>query len=335
MKVITVLLLVLLTATFTLAQKTVLLVVGAGQESTGPEPSDDAVLDVLESFGWDVETYYLDDPSKMTDDLGLDKDLVVISSTINSGHIGNFYYDKNIPVITWEQGMYGKLGIATGGNILTVSETLMSITEPGHPSVDSFTGDVEVLATSPNELTLTSENQFGPELQVITEMVADDGTPMAAIFAYETGATLLDGSPSPARRMGFFFRDKTAINATEDAMTILGLCCKWTMGADETSVEQLKAQISSCRLFNNYPNPFNPSTTLSFSLPSADQVTLTIYNSLGAPVRTLLSGSMAEGHHSVQWNGQDDAGNAAPSGVYYYELISSHGMAKGKMLLVK
>lgn len=335
MKTIAVLLLVLLTATLTLAQKTVLLVVGAGQQSTGPEPSDDAVLDVLESLGWDVETYYLDDASKMTDDLGLDKDLVVISSTINSGHIGNFYMDKAVPVLTWEQGMYGKLGIATGGNILMVSETMMNITEPGHPSVGSYTGEVEVLATSPNELTLTAENQFGPELQVITEMIADDGTPLAAIFAYEKDATLLDGSPSPERRMGFFFRDKTAIEATADAMTILGLCCKWTMGADETSVEQLKAQIADFRLFKNYPNPFNPSTTITFFLPSADNVTLTIYNSLGTPVRTLLSGALAEGHHSVQWNGQDDAGHTAPSGVYYYELKSSNGVARSKMLLVK
>ena len=327
--------LILFLASFAGAQKSVLFLVGAGQEATGPEESDDIVLDVLESFEWDVETYYLDDPSKMTDSLGLDKDLVVISSTINSAHIGEFYYDKAVPILTWEQGMYGKLGIATGGGIITTFEIMMTIVEEGHPAVGDYTGAVEVLFNSPMELTLTDTSQYSQNLLPLTEMMTDEGLPLTAIFAIEEGATLLDTTAAPARRIGFFFRDKTAIDATEDALAILGLCCKWAIGEEESSVDDLRQHIADYQLMENYPNPFNPSTTISFDVPKAAEVTLAIYNNLGSKVRTLTAGFMSAGHHSLQWNGRDDGGNLLPSGVYYYELASNHGVIRNKMLLVK
>ncbi|MBN1482628.1 T9SS C-terminal target domain-containing protein [candidate division KSB1 bacterium] len=335
MKSMPILLLILSLVTVAGAQKSVLFLVGAGQEATGPEVSDDIVLDILEAFEWDVETYYLDDPSKMTDSLGLDKDLVVISSTILSTHVGNFYYDKPVPVLTWESGMYAKLGIATGAGNITIQDTFLFITGAGHPAIGDYNGEVEVLLNSPMEVTLVDTSQFSQDVQPLAEMIMDDGSPRTAIFAIEEGATLIDTSAAPARRIGFFFRDKTAEEASDDALAILGLCLKWTMGEEESSVNDLRNKIADYRLFHNYPNPFNPSTTISFSLANAGDVTLTVYNNLGQKVRTLLSAVLSEGQHYVQWHGRDETGTIMPNGVYYYELSSGEGVLRNKMILLK
>lgn len=69
------------------------------------------------------------------------------------------------------------------------------------------------------------------------------------------------------------------------------------------------------RLEQNFPNPFNPSTTISFSLPSPSFVTLQIFNLLGQEVATIVSGELGTGSHALQWNA-----DGAASGVYYYRL---------------
>ncbi len=85
----------------------------------------------------------------------------------------------------------------------------------------------------------------------------------------------------------------------------------------------------------NYPNPFNPETTIDFSLEKSDNVTLKVYSITGQLVRTLVNNSMAAGSHQVTFNGQDDLGNALASGVYFYQLQSSENVATHKMILMK
>ena len=75
-------------------------------------------------------------------------------------------------------------------------------------------------------------------------------------------------------------------------------------------------------LFQNYPNPFNASTTIRFSIPEAAQVTLTIYNSVGAVVTTLTDSYLPAGTYEHQWQGNDHTGSAVSSGVYFARLIS-------------
>jgi hypothetical protein len=79
-----------------------------------------------------------------------------------------------------------------------------------------------------------------------------------------------------------------------------------------------------------YPNPFNPTTTLSFSLPDAELVHLTVYDMAGRTVATLINGWRAAGTHDVTF----DASNVA-SGVYIYTMTAGNYKATGKMLLVK
>ena len=88
-------------------------------------------------------------------------------------------------------------------------------------------------------------------------------------------------------------------------------------------------------LANNYPNPFNPETTIEFSLDKANDVTLNVYSITGQLVRTLINHSMAAGDHTVNFNGRDDLGQALSSGVYFYQLQSGEQVATNKMILMK
>ncbi|MFZ1683635.1 MAG: FlgD immunoglobulin-like domain containing protein, partial [Candidatus Zixiibacteriota bacterium] len=88
-------------------------------------------------------------------------------------------------------------------------------------------------------------------------------------------------------------------------------------------------------LAQNFPNPFNPTTSIEFTLPSRQQVSLEVYNTLGQRVRTLVSDFKSAGRHSVTWNGTDGAGRAVSSGVYFYRLSTESFTTSRKMLLIK
>ena len=77
------------------------------------------------------------------------------------------------------------------------------------------------------------------------------------------------------------------------------------------------------KLLHNYPNPFNPSTTIGFTLPAASFVKLSIYNILGEVVDVLINKQLGPGVHTVNWNSTDRSGMKLGSGVYFYELKAS------------
>ena len=104
-----------------------------------------------------------------------------------------------------------------------------------------------------------------------------------------------------------------------------------------TGIEELTGSPapSDWRLEPNYPNPFNPSTTISFSLPSPSHTQLQIHNILGQVVRELYDGDLGEGHHTLNWDGRDAAGNPVNTGVYFYTLRTNSFTQTRKMLLLK
>lgn len=88
-------------------------------------------------------------------------------------------------------------------------------------------------------------------------------------------------------------------------------------------------------LGGNHPNPFNPSTTISYQLPEAGPVRLAVYNSLGQQVRLLVNGDQPTGFHSVSWDARDDAGRAVSGGVYFSRLEHRTGVLTQRMTLLK
>ncbi len=93
--------------------------------------------------------------------------------------------------------------------------------------------------------------------------------------------------------------------------------------------------ISKTELKGNYPNPFNPETTISFDLKDPEQVRLSIFNLRGQLVRTLVNSDLPAGRHRFVWNGKDDQGHSVGSGVYYYRMLTSGYRQTSKMLLME
>jgi hypothetical protein len=88
-------------------------------------------------------------------------------------------------------------------------------------------------------------------------------------------------------------------------------------------------------LRRNYPNPFNPSTTLTFELPKQMKIKLVIYDVLGRVVNTLVDGPQKPGVHSVIWSGKDNHGSPVSSGVYFYSLTTDNYNRTLKMVLLR
>lgn len=96
-------------------------------------------------------------------------------------------------------------------------------------------------------------------------------------------------------------------------------------------IENSKEELSA----SNYPNPFNPSTKISYTLKNNGQTELSIYNIKGQKVATLVNDEMSTGTHEVIWNGKDEQGKNVSSGLYFYRLESGTTSLTKKMILMK
>ena len=88
-------------------------------------------------------------------------------------------------------------------------------------------------------------------------------------------------------------------------------------------------------VYNNYPNPFNPVTTLRYDLPEDALVNITIYDIMGRIVRTLINSQQNAGFKSIQWNATNDAGSPLSAGLYLYKIQADYLVQTRKMVLLK
>jgi hypothetical protein len=112
----------------------------------------------------------------------------------------------------------------------------------------------------------------------------------------------------------------------------------YTPQEQPAAVNNTEPSLLDIRFHGNHPNPFNPSTTISFTLPVSGKVGLTVYDINGRKVRELLSDDRAyrpNGTYRVVWDGTDNSGKPVSSGVYLCRLIQGDRVAVGRMALVK
>ncbi len=88
-------------------------------------------------------------------------------------------------------------------------------------------------------------------------------------------------------------------------------------------------------LGQNFPNPFNPTTSIEYALPSRSQVTISVYNLLGQKISTIVDEVKSPGAHSAVWDGRDSDGNEVASGIYFYQIRAGDFVESKKMLLLK
>jgi len=121
--------------------------------------------------------------------------------------------------------------------------------------------------------------------------------------------------------------DNAAIAAYQEALGPDWPVIGWN---GDTELRNILEVPSRYVLKNNMPNPFNPETSISFELPEAADVRLSIYNVNGQLVETLAEGLLSAGNHSYTWNAQN-----MPSGVYFYSLEANGAVQTRKMVLMK
>ena len=85
----------------------------------------------------------------------------------------------------------------------------------------------------------------------------------------------------------------------------------------------------------NYPNPFNPTTTIRFQIPKLVNVNIEVFNILGQKVRTLVNSRLAPGYYEINWDGTNEIGEAISSGTYIYIIQAEDFMRSRKMVLLK
>ena len=106
----------------------------------------------------------------------------------------------------------------------------------------------------------------------------------------------------------------------------------FTLRNNEAIADVLSSEVV---LIGNYPNPFNPSTTIRYDLPHPENVRLEIFNVRGQIIKTLVNEPQEAGRHGVIWHGTDNNGRAVTSGVYFYRLTTDSVSEIRRMLLLK
>ncbi|MBU78482.1 MAG: hypothetical protein CMG28_03535 [Candidatus Marinimicrobia bacterium] len=142
-------------------------------------------------------------------------------------------------------------------------------------------------------------------------------------YMHEAGVELISGTWNIIATDG-----KYDVSATNGPFTL-------TIDGSKLNVNEGDLIPETFALHANYPNPFNPSTTISYDLPEQAQVTLKVYDMLGKQIKTLVNQSQDAGNRTAVWNGTDNLGRQVSAGVYLYQIQAGEFSQTRKMLLLK
>ena len=235
-------------------------------------------------------------------------------------------------------GTYLSAGPATGGSggTITSDATLDAL---GYFTLGSATEDnplpvelaaFEALADySKIELTWTTASESDNLGFNIYKTTAGEGS------WNKVNSSLIEGQGTVSYSSDYSFVD-SKITAGETYQYKLESISVNGLAIEEKIVEITVPIPDQYVLFNNYPNPFNPTTNIKFQLPEAQQIKLAVYDLNGSLVRTLTSDKIyPSGEHIVSWDATDNAGNRVATGIYLYHFQAGKFVKTGKMILIK
>lgn len=232
----------------------------------------------------------------------------------------------------------GKIHVVCTGNFGDIGGKVYIIDPSGDSDGSPAVADSVLIGGSPNDIVITSDglayladfgdgnNGFVYSYDISARAILHDASnpilvgkgAMNLLFDDENGALYVNNFSDDAVQQldasnGSVIHTFGFGDGTQD-MAILG-------SVNPTSVEDGSRQIpSDFALFQNYPNPFNPETRIEFSISRNTRVQITIFNIKGEPIRKLVDKTFAAGKSSMIWDGKDEIGRIAPSGIYLYEM---------------
>jgi hypothetical protein len=200
-------------------------------------------------------------------------------------------------------------------------------------------GQIFVIGTTPTVAYNDVEGGYDGEGNIDSDPLFEAGTyyltvSSPCIDAGDTSALYNDPEDPANQGMALW----PSLGALRNDMGAFGGPHRAVLGSVPTAIEGDEPGVSLPRamaLGQNFPNPFNPSTTISYSLAREADVALTIYSLRGKEMRTLVRGRMQAGLHTIHWDGRDREGRPAGSGIYLYRLTAGDDVLTRKMLLVK
>jgi hypothetical protein len=125
------------------------------------------------------------------------------------------------------------------------------------------------------------------------------------------------------------------VQAVDGALTGSKFTNEQVFTITDVSADDVTLTPLATELIGNHPNPFNPETTIQFSLSSDSNIKVSIYNIAGQKVKTVLNDTFKAGKHTVKWNGRNDDNQEVSSGIYFYRLETKEKTQTKKMLLLK
>jgi hypothetical protein len=196
------------------------------------------------------------------------------------------------------------VGVRMGFRLPEGTDRRLQRTDYRPPFTEGETWELEFTPAANRSLSITGFDQVPAGLEAV--LILDDGHT-------------------------FEIREGTTVALPDDAATgrlVIGT-------SDFAAQEKESVRPESYALHQNFPNPFNPRTSIRFSLPEASDVKLSIYNVLGQRVRLLAERRFDAGSHDLLWDGRDGSGQAVASGVYFYRLEAPAFTHERRMLLLK
>ncbi|MDG2017017.1 MAG: FlgD immunoglobulin-like domain containing protein, partial [Rhodothermales bacterium] len=190
-------------------------------------------------------------------------------------------------------------------------------------SIETNAPTLSWLLPAPSESALTYDVRYSksPDLEANSTLVEGLTTPVAQLANLDAGdyywqvrSKTASGEISPYSPVGSFTTTASFSVGVED---------------------EFSEQPAAFELGQNYPNPFNPTTTIEFRMSESANVSLKVYNVLGQVVKTLVSGTLPSGMHSVSWDATDDSGSAVTTGLYIYRMETDNFSATKSLVLMK
>ena len=211
-------------------------------------------------------------------------------------------------------GIYCPVDVPANANVSSL-EVFVDITH-------TYQADLAVQIISPSGTVVTLHQNQGGEADDIYAWYPDEAEPYESLDAFI-------GEPMQGewtlRAMDYGPWDTGSVNS---------FCLRFTYESSVSAAgeDELPRELVAT---GNFPNPFNPMTTIKFALPSEGRVDVAVYDVAGRKVATVLSEVLSAGFQEVKWQGKDDTGRTVSSGTYFYRVTAGGRTVTGKMLLMK